>query len=208
MFRRMRKCLVRAGKAPAAARWTGALAAPAAALSLVAAASPPSLAGGAGSRAGLTACYDALTKPELAEIACEYKALLTEQERGDMRRLTRGLLQDASCTIKVRIARTLVEPAIREKDHVFHAPPQEMACEIKTRNGTIPITGTFAPKVTFKADKAVEGTPGLDNVKGVNRYLAWPVVTYVNRSATARDGMLAIVNALRGPLRAELYGEK
>jgi len=119
-----------------------------------------------------------------------------------MQRLTRGLLVDASCVIEVKVARALIEPALKEADHVFEAPPQPVTCEITTKDGGLPISATFAPKVTFKGGAAVDGTPGLGNVIGVNKYVAWPVVQYVNRSAGIRESMLEVVNRYRTVLRA------
>lgn len=157
----------------------------------------------AGEEAGnLDACLGAVADAKGAEISCTYKTLLTPQERADMQRVTRGLLVDASCVVKVMVARALVEPALKEDDHVFEAPPQPVTCEITTKDGGFPISATFAPKVTFKGGAAADGTPGLGNVTGVNKYVAWPVVQYVNRSAGIRESMLEVVNRYRTVLRA------
>lgn len=150
----------------------------------------------------LDACLKALAEPKGDEISCTYKTLLTTEERADMQRLTRGLLVDASCLVKVKIARALVEPALKEPDHVFEAPPQPVTCEITTKDGGFPISATFAPKVTFKGGSATDGTPGLGNVTGVNKYIAWPVVQYVNRAAGIRQSMLEIINRYRAVLAA------
>lgn len=149
----------------------------------------------------LGSCLKALAHQHGEEISCDYMALLTTEERDDMRRISRGLLQDASCLVKIRIARTIVEPALTAQDHVFQSPPQPVKCDIKTKTGGFPITATFAPEVTFKEGLAVAGTPGLANVEGVNSYLAWPVVVYVNRSARIRNAMLEIINTYKPRLR-------
>ena len=62
------------------------------------------------------------------------------------------------------------------------------------------MTGTFAPHVTFKDGVAVSASPGLANVEGVNSYLAWPVVQYVNYSPGIRREMAAIINVYRAQL--------
>ena len=147
-------------------------------------------------------CLAALARASTAEISCEYIALLTDSERADMQSLTRGLLQDASCRVQVRIARNLVKPALTAADYDFTAPPQPVACEIKTEKSVVPLTGTFAPHVVFMAGEAVEATPGLADIKGVNSYLAWPVVQYVNRSPGIRRDMLAIINAYKAKIAA------
>ncbi|MGE0055602.1 MAG: hypothetical protein AB7S74_15470 [Hyphomicrobium sp.] len=153
-------------------------------------------------RAGtLGSCLKAVAAQTGPKISCDYMVLLTTDERDEMRRLTRGLLQDASCVVKVEIERALVEPALTEPDHVFKAPPQPVSCEIKTKNGGFPIKATFAPEVTFKEGRAVAGTPGLGNVEGINSYLAWPVVAFVNRSSLIGDAMLDIINTYRPRLR-------
>ena len=119
-----------------------------------------------------------------------------------MQRLTRGLLMDASCLVNVKIARALVDPALTKDDHAFEATPQLVTCDITTSDGGFPITATFAPKVLFKGGVASEGTPGLGNVTGVNKYIAWPVVQYVNRAPGIRKAMLEIINRYRTVLRA------
>ena len=145
----------------------------------------------------LRACLEAVTQSTTAEISCTYLAIPTEAERADMRRLSRGLLQDVRCSVKVKIARALVEPALIAQDHVFESPPQPVHCDITTKDGGFPVEATFAPRVVFKDGKATEATPGLANVTGINRYLAWPVVQYVNRAPGIRASMIEIIDALR-----------
>lgn len=145
----------------------------------------------------LSGCLKALQNPAGGEISCDYLALLTDAERADMQKISRGMLQDASCVVKVRIARALVQPALTEPDYVFEAPAQPVTCDIKTKDGGFPVSGTFSPKVTFKGGTAVDGTPGLGNITGVNKYVAWPIVAYVNRSAGVRGSMLEMVNIYR-----------
>ena len=148
----------------------------------------------------LGSCLNAVANGKASEISCDYEALLTEEERSDLRRISRGLLQDASCLVAVRIARPLVVAALTLPDHVFEAPPQPVRCMIKTRDGGFPVTSTFAPRVVFKAGLAVEATPGLGAVAGINRYLAWPIVQYVNRASGIQANMLAMINDLRPKL--------
>lgn len=149
----------------------------------------------------LASCLQSIAQPAGEEISCDYQALLTEDERADMQKISRGLLQDATCVVTVRIARKLVVPALNEPDYLFEAPPQPVKCDIKTKDSAIPIEGTFAPKVTFKGGAAVDGSPGLANVTGVNKYLAWPIVQYVNRSASIRESMLTMINTYRARLQ-------
>lgn len=139
-------------------------------------------------------CFWQLAHGRGSEMACEHHAWLSDQERDDLRKLTRELLQDARCVVTVRIRRVLVDDALELPDHVFQSPPQPVSCAITTKDSSFTITGTFAPKVVIKGGKAVEATPGLADVQGVNSYLAWPVVQYVNRAPGIQGEMLNMIN--------------
>lgn len=143
-------------------------------------------------------CFEQLERSRSTEIVCEFPTRLTEQERKDLQRITRKMLQDAACVVSIRVTRDLLDTALGAEDHVFTSPPQPVRCTITTRDKPIEITGTFSPRVVFARGQAVEATPGLADVAGVSSILAWPVVQYVNRSATVRDGMLTVINAYRG----------
>ncbi len=145
-------------------------------------------------------CFWQLEHGRGAEIDCVFPTRLTEQEQGDLRRLTRDMLLDATCVVSIRIPRALIAEAITAESHVFEAPAQPVSCAIATRDGPVPITGTFAPRIVIKDGIAVDATPGLANVEGVPSYVAWPVVQYVNRSGAIRDNVLSIVNAYRAHL--------
>lgn len=140
-------------------------------------------------------CFQELAHGRGRELACTYPAWLTEQERSDLRKLTREMLQDARCTVTVRIERLAIDNALDLPDHVFQAPPQPVSCEITLKDSTMSITATFAPRVVIKGGVAVEATPGLADVQGINGYLAWPVVQYVNHAPGIRRDMLAMINA-------------
>lgn len=139
-------------------------------------------------------CFWQLAHGRGTDLVCEHKAWITEEERADLKKLTRELLQDVRCTVSINIKRVLVDDALELTDHVFQAPPQPVACEIATKDSAIPITGTFAPRVVIKEGRAVEATPGLADVKGVTGVLSWPVVQYVNRSPGIRAEMLRMIN--------------
>lgn len=142
-------------------------------------------------------CFYQLQKSQSPEIDCEHPAWLTVEEKEDLRRLTRDYLQDASCRIAIRIPRRHVEEALAASDFVFESPPQPMTCDITTKAGVTRITGTFSPRVVFKGGQAVEATPGLADVEGINKYLAWPVVHYVNHADRIGSTMLLMINAYR-----------
>ncbi len=145
---------------------------------------------------GLSACLNSLTQTS-PEISCEYTALLTVQERADMRRLTRDRLQDAVCRVTVRVDRGLVQPALTEANHVFNAPPQPVVCTITTRDSTFRHHRHLRTPGHVQRRHGHLRDPGLGNVTGVSKVLSWPVVQYVNYSPGIRREMIAIINAYR-----------
>jgi hypothetical protein len=155
----------------------------------------------------LDGCLNALEDTAKPAVTCSYWALLSDDEREDLRRLTRGVLQDASCKVEVSIDRKLMTEALATGDTTFDAPPQPVTCEIKTSSSVMPVAGTFAPHVVFKDGVATDGTPGLANVTGVNAYLAWPVVQYVNRAPGIRRDMLAMINAYKASRQPHMKAE-
>lgn len=158
----------------------------------------PSTAAGRYKSPTLNNCLWELARGQGSQLVCDYPAWLADKERTELRRLTRERLQDAHCDVSIRIDRALVQRALRESNHTFVAPPQPVRCEIATRDTPIVIDATFAPRVVIKDGIAVDATPGLANVSGVNQVLAWPVVEYVNRSGTVRNEMLSMINGYLG----------
>ena len=130
-------------------------------------------------------------------IDCVHTAWLTEEEKSDLNTLTRGYLKDASCLITVKIDRAKVDAALAASDLVFESPPQPMTCEITSSRGRFTIKGTFSPRVVFRDGFAIEATPGLANIEGVNSYLAWPVVHYINYAERITKTMLLMINTYR-----------
>ena len=153
-----------------------------------------SLPGAASGAAGRD-CFREIERGRGPDIVCEFPTRLTDDERRDLRRITRDLLLDANCVVSIRIQRRDLDAALAAEDEVFEAPPQPVRCEIATRERVVPITGTFTPRVTFAAGRAVEATPGLDGVEGVPAMLAWPVLQSVTRAGSIQDGMIAAINA-------------
>jgi len=151
-------------------------------------------AAGPASRPTVNNCFWELARGQGADLECDYPAWLADKERTELRRITRDQLQDARCTVSIRITRSLVMRALTDTDYTFEAPPQPVTCEITTKDKPIPIAATFAPRVVIKDGVAIDATPGMANVTGVNGYLAWPVVEYVNRSATVKGEMLKMIN--------------
>lgn len=147
-------------------------------------------------------CFRELARDGGRDFVCEYPAWLTDKEREDLEKLTRGYLKDAHCVVSIRIERARLAQAMVAPDLEFQSPPQPVVCDITTSSSTFAIKGKFAPRVVFKGGEAIEGTPGLADVEGVSKVLAWPVVQYVNRSPGIRAEMLKMINAYRAHVRA------
>ena len=142
-------------------------------------------------------CFAELEARDGRDIACVFPMRLTDAERADLKRVTREYLHDLTCRLEVRIERKAIDEAMAASDLIFQSPEQPVTCSVTTPKSTFDVTATFAPRVVFKGDKAVDASPGLANVKGVSRVLSWPVVFYVNRGSDIRVSMLQIVNAYR-----------
>ena len=140
-------------------------------------------------------CFAQLTFGRSEMIDCSFPALMSAEDRASIRRMTRELFKDARCTITVKLARRIIDEAMREPDSDVKLPPQSVDCEVETSKGVWPITFSFAPTVVFEAGAATKASPGMGDVKGVNSWLAWPVVEYVNRSGTIEEVMIRVINA-------------
>lgn len=145
-------------------------------------------------------CFQALRASSGARLVCKHDAWMTDQERDDLEKLTRGFLLDARCSVSVNMEQRLVDEAMVASDRVFEAPPQPVTCLLQTSQGPMTIGGTFAPRVVFKDGFAVDASPVLANVTGVNSYLAWPVVAYVNAAPPIKSEMTAMINLFRAKL--------
>ena len=145
-------------------------------------------------------CYSALRRPTGERLACTHDVWMTDEERAEVQKLTRGYLLDARCSVAVDIDRKLVDEAMAASDRVWDAPPQPVTCQLQTSGGPMTIGGTFAPHVIFKDGFAVDASPGLANITGVNSYLAWPVVAYVNGASSVKSEMATMINAFRAQL--------
>lgn len=142
-------------------------------------------------------CFDELENGRTAEIACLFPLRLSDSERTELEKGSRGYVRDVTCTLTVRVPRATVATAIAARDHVFESPEQPVVCTVTTHKSTFDVTATFAPRVVFRNDVAVEASPGLANVKGVSRVLSWPVVQFVNRWPSIRKGLMQVVDAYR-----------
>ena len=141
-------------------------------------------------------CFDELENGTGAELVCKFPMRLSPDEQKELEKGSRGYIKNLTCTLDIRIARSLLEEPVDKKDYVFESPEQPVACQVETYKSTIDITATFAPRIEIKDYKAVTATPGLANVKGVSRFISWPVVQFINRWPSIRSGMVQVVNAL------------
>ena len=147
--------------------------------------------------AALPSCFAALAGPPADRFRCEHLAWMTDDERAEVQRLTRGYLLDARCTVHVDVEASLVEEALAASDRSIQFPPQPVTCELQTSGGAMTVSGTFAPHLVFKGGFAVEASPGLANITGINSYLAWPVVAYVNHAPSITSEMAQMINDYR-----------
>ncbi len=131
------------------------------------------------------------------DIACLFPMRPSPEERAELETGSRGYVKDFNCRLTVRIARAEIDKALAAVDYSFKSPEQPVVCTITTYKSTFDVTATFAPEVTFKNGVAISATPGLSNVKGISRVISWPVVQFVNRWPSVRDGMLTIINAYK-----------
>ena len=146
-------------------------------------------------------CFSLLRQRAGVRFSCQHRAWLSEQERADLTRVSRGMLLDARCIVAVDLDRRLIEEGLVASDRTLDLPPQPVRCELQTSRGPMMIGGTFAPHVVFKEGFAIDASPGLANITGVNSYLAWPVVAYVNSSTHIRSEMAAMINEFRTQLK-------
>lgn len=153
----------------------------------------------------VASCFRDLVKGRGAEIVCELPLRPNEAETAELQKQSHGLLKAATCKVSIRIERAQVTAAVTNQDHVFLAPPQPVSCDVtaagRSSDIRMPIAATFAPKVTIKDGKAIDATPGLDNIQGVPRPISWPVQYWVNSGSYVKGQMLQIVNAWLDHLR-------
>ncbi len=140
-------------------------------------------------------CWVQFMESDSKEISCSFPALMEPEDRESIAKLTRQMFKDASCQITIKLERVLIDEAIKAPDLAFVAPAQPVACEVKTSRSDLQVAFTFSPKITIKGGKAVKATPGMGGVTGVNSWLAWPVVAYINSTGSIQDVMLRVVNA-------------
>jgi hypothetical protein len=139
-------------------------------------------------------CLSQLSSGSGAEVICTFPTALGERERAELRRMTGDLVVDARCLVHIRIERRQIAAALVKPDHVFHAPPQPVVCELITRDDKLPIKATFSPRIVIKGGRAVDASPGMANLTGLNEFVVDPVLQYVNQSDSIRAQMIKMVN--------------
>lgn len=164
-------------------------------------------------KASMTDCFADLEKGTSPQIVCDFPLQPSPTERAEMEKQTAGYVKNVICTVSIKVERASINTAINTPDYEFVAPPQPVACNVTmpgrakapavAEDTIVPITGTFAPKVTIKDSVAIHATPGLGDVKGVSRLISVPVVAYVNRAGFLREGMLKIINAWMTHMRGK-----
>ncbi len=152
-------------------------------------------------------CFDDLTRGRSEIIACTMPLVPNAEEQAYLEAQTMGYVKSAQCTVSIRIARASVMAAVTEPDHVFQSTPQPVTCSVtalwdKTLT-TLPIAATFAPRIVIKGGVAIDAVPGLGDVQGVPRALAWPVEKAVNSGVGFKSNMLMVINAWLDHMRRQ-----
>ncbi len=144
-------------------------------------------------------CFDNLMRGRSAMIDCTMPLEPSASEQAELERQTYGYVKNAQCTVTIRIERALIMAAVYEPNHVLQVSPQPVQCLVTAQWDkdvkTVPISATFAPKIVIKAGTATDAVPGLGNVQGVPRALAWPVEAAVNSGIGFKSNMLVVINA-------------
>jgi hypothetical protein len=138
-------------------------------------------------------CLERLSAPS-GDVDCAFPTVMEEKDRATIQRITKEEFRDARCLVTVKLARTTISTALGTSDGRVTLPAQNVACVLETETGELPVSFTFAPVLDFKAGSAIRANPGMGGVKGVNAWLAWPVVAYINANSTIRSVMLKVVN--------------
>jgi hypothetical protein len=157
-------------------------------------------------------CFDNLTRGRSEIIECTMPLVPSAQEQAELEKQTMGYVKNASCTVSIRIARAEIMAAVNQPDHVFQAPPQPVECTVTAQWDkdvrTLPISATFAPKIVIRGGRATDAVPGLGNVQGVPRALAWPVEAAVNSGVGFKSNMLLVINAWLDHMRRTTPGRQ
>lgn len=139
-------------------------------------------------------CLAQLSAPD-GDVACEFPTVMADKDRKAIQKITEGEFEDARCMVRVALARTVINDALGIDKGRVSLPPQDVTCVLETTSGDLPVSFTFTPAFDFNGGQAVKASPGMGGVKGVNSWLAWPVVTYINNNKEIREVMLRVINA-------------
>lgn len=140
-------------------------------------------------------CFDKLLKGAAPRIACDFPLIMTDKERADLKRITRGYITDARCIAAIDVSRAEIDSALDNPDHTYTAPELPVSCTVTFTESARDFDMVFVPVVTFEGGEAVAATPGMGPVKGASSALSWLVRAWVNRSDDIELGIVRIVNA-------------
>ena len=139
-------------------------------------------------------CLAKLQNPSHKNIDCILDFDLGEGARKDLNGVTAGVLRNATCKVKVSVAREKLFTALLN-EKILEVPKQPVKCMIITNGEPLPTKFTLAPKVWFKAGKAVHAKPGMGNLLGMPPFLAKLLEDWVNSSKMIESAMVHEVNA-------------
>ena len=175
-------------------------------LGLLAAVAPAALAAAPASTAqpaagpnGVERCVAAFGEgvtPGGGPVTCRVSYRLTEEERGNLVRLTGGALLDAACDLDLDLGRELVVAALLGPE-ALEVPPQDGTCRFETAATAAPLDVAFlvAPTVWFEGGRATRATPNVHGIRGLPPFLSDILAQAINRDPEIEAVMVAEVNA-------------
>jgi|GEM_PF-2293042 len=138
-------------------------------------------------------CVAKLQNPKYKNIDCTLKFDLEKNIQRDLKGTTAGVLRNATCRVKVSVARKKIFTALLN-EKVLEVPRQPVNCRIITSGDPLSARFTLAPKVWFKGGKAVRAKPGMRNLLGMPPFLAKLLADWVNSSKRIESAMVQEVN--------------
>lgn len=130
-------------------------------------------------------------------IDCAVPLRLSDEEKKELRKITRSYMQDVSCDLKIKLKRSYVVEVETKAEGDVTIPAQNVSCTVIGKKSSSPITFSFAPKLSFKDGQAVKASPQMGQIKGLSKIISWPVKQWVNRADMIEKPLLRVINAYR-----------
>lgn len=101
-------------------------------------------------------CFDELENGSGPLLACRMALRLSPSEQAELEKGSRSYVKNVSCMLTIEIRRDTLRAPIETADYVFESPEQPVTCSVTTYKTTFDVTATFAPRIVFKGNAAVE----------------------------------------------------